>query len=144
MLHILLDDLPTQMQSHERVVCLSLWFHINAFTEHVCFRVSPPRSLEQNVISSCFLHQHKELCLVSSTNCSMSSVLERMKVNIPFTYLSGFNMQNMKKTCTARNIGCNFLSTFTATFFNCSPLTVICNTVTQEWNVVLPSFFLPA
>ena len=51
----------------------------------------PMRSCKRNV-SPYTLHQHKELPLVSCTNCLTSSLLEHEVVNLPFAFLCSFNL----------------------------------------------------
>ena len=73
-------------------------YNINTLTPCVCLFgcLSPLRSRERNIALPRFLYQCKELCLMTCTNCLMSSLLECKVVNAPFVFFRGLNVQHTK------------------------------------------------
>ena len=132
-LHKLLDDFLTWTQSGECAICLSSWFDINTLAVRVCVCVSPVRSWEQNIVLPHFFHQRKELCLVSSTNYLMSSLLQHTVANVPFASVGGFNMRHTKP--------CPSIAIQDTLFLACSlhPFIVTHNMLTQKRGIILPS-----
>ena len=59
----------------------------------VCLFV-PSEILETEHVSPRSFPHHEELCLVSCTNCLMSSLLEHEVVSALFAFLCGFNAQH--------------------------------------------------